>query len=111
MLTDTDLGFFATDVSFTDKAAIVTGSSRGIGRAIAIELARQGADVLINYNQNRDAAESVQQEVEALGRKAVIIQADISDLDAHTQRLLDTAHECFWEGRHPHQQRRYHPHR
>ena len=40
---------------FTDKSAIVTGSSRGIGRAIAIELARQGADVLINYNQNRDA--------------------------------------------------------
>ena len=85
MPTDTDLGFFATDVSFTDKAAIVTGSSRGIGRAIAIELARQGADVLINYNQNRDAAESVQQEIEALGRKAVIIQADISDLDAHAK--------------------------
>ncbi len=90
----TDLGFFATDVSFTDKSAIVTGSSRGIGRAIAIELARQGADVLINYNQNRDAAESVQQEVEALGRKAVIIQADISDLDAH-EKLLDTAHDAF----------------
>ena len=90
----TDLGFFATDVSFTDKAAIVTGSSRGIGRAIAIELARQGADVLINYNQNRDAAESVQQEIEALGRKAVIIQADISDLEAH-EKLLDTAQSAF----------------
>ena len=94
MSTHTDLGFFATDVSFTDNAAIVTGSSRGIGRAIAIELARQGADVLINYNQNRDAAESVQQAVEALGRKAVIVQADISDLHAHEQ-LLNTAHDAF----------------
>ena len=77
-----------------NSAAIVTGASRGIGRAIAIELARQGADVLINYNQNRDAAEAVKKEVEALGRKASIIQADISDLDAH-QRMLETAHNAF----------------
>ena len=94
MPTHTDLGFFATDVSLEDTAAIVTGSSRGIGRAIAIELARQGADVLINYNQNRTAAEEVQNAVEALGRKAVIIQADISDLDAHP-KLLDTALNAF----------------
>ena len=94
MSTHTDLGFFATEVSFEDSAAIVTGSSRGIGRAIAIELARQGANVLINYNQNRDAAEAVQREVEALGRKAVIIQADISNLDAH-EKMLETAHDAF----------------
>ena len=94
MATHTDLGFFATDVSFEDSAAIVTGASRGIGRAIAIELARQGADVLINYNQNRDAAQTVQREVEALGRKAVIVQADISDLDGHA-KLLDTACNAF----------------
>ncbi len=90
----TDIGFFATDVSLTDKAAIVTGSSRGIGRAIAIELARQGANVLINYNQNRDAALAVQQAVETLGRKAVILKADISDIDGHP-KLLDTAHDAF----------------
>ncbi len=94
MSTDTELGFFATDASLKNSAAIVTGASRGIGRAIAIELARQGADVLINYNQNRDAAEAVKKEVEALGRKASIIQADISDLDAH-QRMLETAHNAF----------------
>ncbi len=94
MATHTDLGFFETDVSFEDSAAIVTGASRGIGRAIAIELARQGADVLINYNQNRDAAQTVQREVEALGRKAVIVQADISDLDGHA-KLLDTACNAF----------------
>lgn len=94
MSTDTDLGFFATDASLENSAAIVTGSSRGIGRAIAIELARQGANVLINYNQNRDAAETVKQEVESFGRKAALIQADISDLEAH-QRMLETAHNTF----------------
>lgn len=94
MPTDTDLGFFATDISLENSAAIVTGSSRGIGRAIAIELARQGADVLVNYNQNRDAAEAVKQEIEGLGRKAVLIQADISDLDVH-QRMLEAAHNAF----------------
>ena len=94
MSTNSDQGFFATDVSFKDSAAIVTGSSRGIGRAIAIELARQGADVLINYNQNRDAAEKVKHEIEDIGRNAAIIQADISDLESH-QKLLDTAHETF----------------
>ncbi len=94
MSTNIDQGFFATDVSYKDSAAIVTGSSRGIGRAIAIELARQGADVLINYNQNRAAAEAVKQEIEDIGRNAAIIQADISDLDSH-QKLLDTAHETF----------------
>ena len=94
MSTETDLGFFATDASFEDSAAIVTGSSRGIGRAIAIELARQGADILINYNQNRDAADAVKEVVESLGRNAVIIQADISDLDAHAI-MLETAHNAF----------------
>lgn len=94
MSTDTDLGFFATDAALENSAAIVTGSSRGIGRAIAIELARQGADVLINYNQNREAAEEVKEVVESFGRKAVLIQADISDLDTH-QRMLETAHNAF----------------
>ena len=94
MSTNRNQGFFATDVSFEDCAAIVTGSSRGIGRAIAIELARQGADVLINYNQNRDAAEAVKQEIEDIGRNAAIVQADISDLQSH-QKLLNTALEAF----------------
>ena len=94
MSTNTDLGFFATDLSFENSAAIVTGSSRGIGRAIAIELARQGADVLINYNQNKDAAEEVQAEIEALGQKGVISQTDISEIDSH-EKLLQTAHKTF----------------
>jgi 3-oxoacyl-[acyl-carrier protein] reductase len=61
------------------KVAIVTGGSRGIGRAIAIELARRGASVMINYNQSADAAASVKQEIEGFAGKADIFQADVSD--------------------------------
>ena len=94
MSSEQDMGFFATDVSIAGKSAIVTGSSRGIGRAIAVELARQGADVLVNYNTNRQAAEEVKDEIESLGRQAVIAQADVSDLAQH-QNLLDTAGDAF----------------
>ena len=94
MSTHTELGFFATNVSFEDSTAIVTGASRGIGRAIAIELARQGTNVLINYNQNLKAAEAVKREVESFDRQAVIFQADISDLNTHA-KLLETAHNAF----------------
>ena len=94
MSLEQDLGFFATDISLEGKSAIVTGSSRGIGRAIAIELARQGTDVLVNYNNNREAAEEVKNEIEKLGQKAVIVQADVSDLAQH-QELLDTAVDAF----------------
>ena len=94
MSSEQDLGFFATDISLEGKSAIVTGSSRGIGRAIAIELARQGTNVLVNYNNNREAAEEVKDEIERLGRKAVIVQADVSDLAQH-QKLLDTAVDAF----------------
>ncbi|MYE89437.1 SDR family NAD(P)-dependent oxidoreductase [Candidatus Poribacteria bacterium] len=94
MSLEQDLGFFATDISLEGKSAIVTGSSRGIGRAIAIELARQGTDVLVNYNNNREAAEEVKKTIEKLGQKAVIVQADVSDLAQH-QELLDTAVDAF----------------
>ena len=62
--------------------ALVTGGSRGIGRGIALELARRGADVAINYNSNAGAANEVVAEIEKLGRKAVAIQADVSDFAA-----------------------------
>ena len=94
MPSDQDLGFFATDVSLEGKSAIVTGSSRGIGRAIAIELARHGTDVLINYHRNREAAEEVVAEIEGLGRKTAMVQADVSNLEEH-QKLLDTALNAF----------------
>ncbi len=64
--------------SLAGKKALVTGGSRGIGRGIVLALAEQGADVVINYTSSKDKAEMVAQEVEAKGRKALIIQADVS---------------------------------
>lgn len=63
------------------KTALVTGGSRGIGRAIALELARQGADVAINYARNAEAATQVVAEIESLGRRAVALPADVGDYD------------------------------
>jgi 3-oxoacyl-[acyl-carrier protein] reductase len=61
------------------KTALVTGASRGIGRAIALELARQGADVAVNYARSAEAATQVVAEIEALGRRAVALPADVGD--------------------------------
>jgi len=61
------------------KTAIVTGASRGIGRATAILLARSGASVVINYSRNQAAAEEVKKSIEAFGGTAAIYQADVSD--------------------------------
>lgn len=61
-----------------NKKAVVTGAGRGIGRAVALAFAREGADVLINYHSNDAAAKEVAAEVEQLGRQAVIVKADVS---------------------------------
>jgi 3-oxoacyl-[acyl-carrier protein] reductase len=58
--------------------ALVTGASRGIGRAIALELGRSGYDVAINYNRSKESAESLCEEIKSLGVKAEIFQADVS---------------------------------
>ena len=81
-------------MSLENKAAIVTGSDSGIGRAIALELARQGAAVTINYHKNEDAAHATKQEIEAAGGKAQIIQADVSSV-ADIQRLVDGTVAAF----------------
>src|SRR6478672_3832728 len=75
-------------MSLANKAAIVTGSDSGIGRAIALELARQGASVTINYHKNEEAANTTKQEIESAGGKAQIIQADVSSV-ADIQKLVD----------------------
>ncbi len=61
------------------KNALVTGASRGIGRAIALELAKQGSNVAVNYAGNEKKAEAVVQEVEKLGCKAIKIKTDVAD--------------------------------
>src|SRR6476660_2206168 len=68
-------------MSLDNKVAIVTGSSSGIGRAIATELARQGAAVTINFHHGEDAANEVKAEIEKAGGKAQVIGADVSSLD------------------------------
>lgn len=59
------------------KVALVTGSSQGIGKSIAVRFAREGADVVITYNHSRDGADEARKEVEALGRRAVVLQVDL----------------------------------
>ncbi|MDZ7761415.1 MAG: 3-oxoacyl-ACP reductase family protein [Desulfovermiculus sp.] len=72
------------------KKAIVTGAGRGIGRAIALNFAREGADILVNYHSNDAAAQEVIQKVQEMGRKAVAVKADVSSYqDAH--KMVDTA--------------------
>ena len=76
------------------KAAIVTGASRGIGRAIALRLAREGYAVAVNYASRAPDAEAVVAEIEAAGGRAVAIQADVAQA-ADAQRLFDQAEAAF----------------
>jgi acetoacetyl-CoA reductase len=76
------------------QVAVITGGSRGIGRACALELARHGAAVVVNYNANSDAADSCKAEIEALGGRALTVQADVSRAD-DAKRLIDAAIEEF----------------
>ncbi len=69
-------------IDLSGKAALVTGGARGIGRAIVIRLASQGADVAFSYRGNADAAAQTVAAVEALGRRAIAIQADVKDPEA-----------------------------
>ncbi|MGF1514572.1 MAG: 3-oxoacyl-[acyl-carrier-protein] reductase [Elainellaceae cyanobacterium] len=62
----------------TDKVAVVTGASRGIGRAIALALAAEGAKVVVNYARSAEAADAVVDEIQAMGAEALALQADVS---------------------------------
>ena len=75
------------------KIALVTGSSRGIGKGIALSLARAGADVVVNYVGSETAAYEVASEIEKLGRRALVVRADVSsaeDVRALFAKIMET---------------------
>lgn len=76
------------------KAALVTGASKGIGKGIAIELARNGCDVAVNYNSDGQGAAATVGEIEALGRKAIAVQANVGDSKA-VARMFDDIFVTF----------------
>jgi 3-oxoacyl-[acyl-carrier protein] reductase len=81
-------------VEFEGKTALITGASRGIGRAIALRLAKGGANVVVNYNARGAAAEEVAQQVREAGRDAVVVQADVAQA-ADVDRLVAATIERF----------------
>ena len=81
-------------MEFKNKIVLVTGSGRGIGKAIAIHFAQNGADVIVNYFRNREPAEETAREIENLGRHALIVKADVGDLD-DLNRLFDEVQKNF----------------
>jgi len=81
-------------VQFAGKAVVVTGASRGIGRAIALRLGAEGADVVVNYRANRAAADEVAEAVQRGGTRAVVVQGDVA-VAADAQRIVAAATEAF----------------
>ena len=76
------------------KVALVTGSSSGIGAAIARGMALAGADVVVNYNQNRAGADKTSQAIQAMGRKSIVVHADVS-IGGEVKSMLGKVRECF----------------
>jgi tetrahydroxynaphthalene reductase len=87
-------GSVHTPFRLNGKVALVTGSGRGIGASIAIELARNGAKVVVNYSQAAGPAEKVVQEIKGLGSDAIAIRADVSKV-VDIKRLFDEAISHF----------------
>jgi len=81
-------------LSLENKVAVITGGSRGIGRAVALELAARGAAVVVNYNKSPDAANEVVKKIEEAGGKAAAFQADVSDFK-QADALIKFAVETF----------------
>jgi enoyl-[acyl-carrier protein] reductase III len=67
--------------NMNEKVAVVTGSSRGIGKAIALRLAKEGYNIVVNYARSKTAALETAKEIEALGRKALVVKANVGDVE------------------------------
>lgn len=80
--------------ALTDKVALITGSESGIGQGTAIEFAREGADVVVNYLHDKDGAEDTMRQVRGFGRQAILVQADVSRED-EVERLFREAVDAF----------------
>ncbi|HUN08946.1 MAG TPA: 3-oxoacyl-[acyl-carrier-protein] reductase [Aggregatilineales bacterium] len=78
----------------TEKIAIVTGGSRGIGRGIALELGKRGATVIVNYKGNADAAQEVVEQIKAGGANALAVQADVGSVEG-SEALIKAALDSF----------------
>lgn len=81
-------------IDLTGKSALVTGGSRGIGKAISLRLARQGADVAFSYKGNADAAKATAAEIEAIGKRARTIQGDVRDPES-AEAVVKDALDAF----------------
>ncbi|HEV2904684.1 MAG TPA: 3-oxoacyl-ACP reductase family protein, partial [Pyrinomonadaceae bacterium] len=79
-----------SDKQFSGKSAIVTGATRGIGRAIALELARRGAHIAFNYAKSAEAAETLKSEIEALGARGLATQSDVAKTDEAAEMVKQT---------------------
>ncbi len=77
-----------------DRVALITGSDSGIGQGTAIELAKEGADVVVHYLDDQEGAERTRRAVEGEGRRAIVVQADVS-VEAEVERMFDDALEAF----------------
>jgi enoyl-[acyl-carrier protein] reductase III len=75
------------------KIALVTGSGRGIGRAIALRLAQEGADIIVNFFRNREPAEKTLNEIKALGRRALVVKANVGTLEGIDDLFQQTQQE------------------
>jgi NAD(P)-dependent dehydrogenase (short-subunit alcohol dehydrogenase family) len=75
------------------RVALVTGAGRGIGRAIALGLGREGADVAVNYSKSKDAAEEVAREIRHMGRRAIAVRGDVSDAASVDSMVQAVTHE------------------
>ncbi|MBN2044158.1 MAG: enoyl-[acyl-carrier-protein] reductase FabL [Anaerolineales bacterium] len=83
-----------TQKPFENKIVLVTGSGRGIGRGIALHFAHQGADVIVNFFRNRKPAEDTAAEIEKLGRRALVVKANVGDVEA-IKELFQQVEETF----------------